>query len=90
VRVVPAARKGNPAEGHAPAVTRSRYEITVLLSVVVRLAAAGPLVARHAGHLVHQAGRRATAGMPDVPARGLVHRTSRIDHPQRGEQPLAR
>jgi NhaP-type Na+/H+ or K+/H+ antiporter len=77
---------GSPAADHAAAV----ITITVLLSVVVHGATADPLATRYARHLARQADRRTGEGMPDIPARRLTRRTGRINHPQGGEQSLAR
>lgn len=76
---------GNKAADNAAVIM-----ITVLTSVVVHGATADPLAARYARHLARQAGRRAGAGMPGIPARRLIRRTSRINHPREGEQSLAR
>ena len=77
---------GSTAADHAAAVIM----ITVLLSVVVHGATADPLATRYARHLARQADRRADAGMPGIPERRLIRRTSRINHPREGEQSLAR
>ena len=42
------------------------------------------------GNLARQADRCVGAGMPDIPARRLIRRTSHLNHPQGGEQSLAR
>ncbi len=61
---------GSPAAGHAVAV----ITITVLLSVVVHGATAGPLVARYARLLARQADGRAGVEVPDIPERRLIRR----------------
>jgi sodium/hydrogen antiporter len=53
-------------------------------------AAADPLATRYARHLARQAGQRGGAGIPDMPERRLIRRTSHMNHPPGGEQSLAR
>ena len=43
-----------------------------------------------ARHLACQADRRADAGIPGIPERRLIRRTSHMNHPPGGEQSLAR
>ncbi len=69
---------GNPTAGHAVAV----ITITVLLSVVVHGATAGPVAAQYAGRLTRPADRRAGGETTDIPERRLVRRTT---HPAEGE-----
>ena len=44
----------------------------------------------HAPYLARRAGRRAGGGIPGIPERRLIRRTSHMNHPPQGEQSLAR
>ena len=66
---------GGPAVGRAVAV----ITITVLLSVVIHGATAEPLAVRYAKLLAERAAGHAGTGMPDVPDRRLIRRSSPLE-----------
>jgi NhaP-type Na+/H+ or K+/H+ antiporter len=71
---------GSPTANHAVAV----ITITVLLSVVVHGATSDPLASRYARLAARPADQRADAGIPALPERRLIRRTSHLKDPNGG------